>query len=274
MSSIVAPGPISPLSPSPKPHPHILHPPTPPHSSPSSPSSTHFSSSAIFERDIEPLSLSTLPAPRDHTLAAFVPSVLDEAIEALTASETDGDVEVELAGCQGEEEGFRRSPSPPGIPAASSLAAAAATRPAFIPGTFTAQAVGGLSTPPSPRSPGKALDLLPSLVPPPTSPPSTLPTARTPAHSSPSKRLSFVSYSDLLLSAPLTSVPLSQVTSPSSPPPHLSALAAASPQERGWSREQSAYGDEGGEWERVGMGKGLEERLEEVLKRGEGVSKA
>ncbi|KZT54859.1 hypothetical protein CALCODRAFT_519077 [Calocera cornea HHB12733] len=298
MASIASPHPALPHSHAPtKPGAHILHPPTPPHSSPSSPSSTHSSSSAIFERDIEPLSLSSLPAPRDHTLAAFVPSVLDEAIEALTAADGVGaeDVEVEVAGPsqEGEADGFRRSPSPPGIPAAASLAAARpplaerqSTTP-FIPGGFNpvpaVVAPTGLTTPPSPGSPHRQLD--PLLAPFPTtsmaaSPtphlPSTLspaaPTPRVPSASAhPSKRLSFLTYSDLLHSSPVTSLPLSQVTSPQQPPPHLSYLASApGPGSAGRSREQSAYGDEGGEWEREKLGRGLDERLEEVLKGREG----
>ncbi|KAH7087289.1 hypothetical protein BKA62DRAFT_762281 [Auriculariales sp. MPI-PUGE-AT-0066] len=102
-------------------------------------------------------------------------------------------------------------------------------------------------------------------------------------------RLSFVSYNDLLLSSPVSAVPLSTLTQPTSsePPPHLASIGAGprsgthSPSR---SRPRSivmnnrtsvllgaggadAPGVEGGEWEREGLGRGLEERLEELLRR-------
>jgi hypothetical protein len=94
------------------------------------------------------------------------------------------------------------------------------------------------------------------------------------------KRLSFVSYTDLLSSTPTATQPLSALTSPASSPAHIPGVSfGADPSVQG-----SAYGgsgapslrnfgfglgdedrmmdDVGGEWEREGLGKGLEERLE------------
>lgn len=90
-----------------------------------------------------------------------------------------------------------------------------------------------------------------------------------------SKRLSFISYHDLLASTPLSSVPLSALTSPTNnePPPHLVAVpgmkgsaigsGAVSPGAESVGRGRE---DDGGEFNHEGLGKGLEERLEAVLK--------
>jgi hypothetical protein len=123
-----------------------------------------------------------------------------------------------------------------------------------------------------------------------------------------SKRLSFISYADLLQSTPASTVPLASLTSSASsadPPPHLPSVlglaamqqherasasgassvhglslsAAGSPTGHGHGfgstshaarreRESSLLvpGEEaGGEWEREGMGMGLEERVEVLL---------
>lgn len=113
------------------------------------------------------------------------------------------------------------------------------------------------------------------------------------------KRLSFMSYSDLLASTPASLQPLSSLTTSASPdpPPHIpsvSGITQSSPAAqahgshspshspgRGNSlfraagviegragdslRDSGAFDDVGGEWEREGMGGGLEERLEALL---------
>ncbi|KAI9462564.1 hypothetical protein HD554DRAFT_1449500 [Boletus coccyginus] len=89
-----------------------------------------------------------------------------------------------------------------------------------------------------------------------------------------SKRLSFMSYSDLLASTPTSLVPLSSFTTcaTSETPPHISGVT-------GFPNSHSNTGsihcrdrdsialldDIGGEWEREGLGKGLEERLEALM---------
>ncbi|KAG8913783.1 hypothetical protein FRC01_004390, partial [Tulasnella sp. 417] len=130
-----------------------------------------------------------------------------------------------------------------------------------------------------------------------------------------SKRLSFISYNDLLNSTPMSSFPLSSVTSGAAEPPHqvdvtlrsprrtrtnsrqstlnrspvsdvfgartsvfedenlgsvlLSSAAAASANPNAQPALQQAHDvgpKSGGEWEREGMGSGLEERLESAFK--------
>ena len=123
-----------------------------------------------------------------------------------------------------------------------------------------------------------------------------------PAHF-PKKRLSFISYNDLLSSAPTTTQPLSSLTtcaSAADPPPHIPSVSGlnvvsavyssgrASPASRAPSlrsfplgaagigptgglthpgkRDSIALLDNlGGEWEREGLGKGLEERLDALV---------
>ncbi|KAF8339494.1 hypothetical protein F5887DRAFT_980272 [Amanita rubescens] len=117
-----------------------------------------------------------------------------------------------------------------------------------------------------------------------------------PSHGA-NKRLSFMSYSDLLTSTPASTLPLSMLTTSASsidPPPHLLSLtghhyhhhghqhpttASATGSLRGFpispngagskhgggpARQDSLniFDDVGGEFEREGFGKGLEERLE------------
>ena len=113
-----------------------------------------------------------------------------------------------------------------------------------------------------------------------------------PSHGA-NKRLSFMSYSDLLTSTPASTLPLSMLTTSASsidPPPHLPSLTQmhyhhhpATPSATGSVRgfpigvnghghggprhgarqdSLSVHDDVGGEWEREGFGKGLEERLE------------
>ncbi|KAL4063883.1 hypothetical protein V8B97DRAFT_2020629 [Scleroderma yunnanense] len=117
--------------------------------------------------------------------------------------------------------------------------------------------------------------------------PTTLshPPSPTPAQ----KRLSFISYTDLLASTPAATVPLSSLTncSAADPPPHIPRVSgitqyscpsrergSAGGAERGRG-ERSAGGadrdsvmlldDLGGEWAREGLGSGLEERLEALM---------
>jgi hypothetical protein len=118
----------------------------------------------------------------------------------------------------------------------------------------------------------------------------------------PKKRLSFISYNDLLSSTPTTTQPLSSLTTGASaadPPPHIPSVsglniasavyssactspASRAPSLRGYSLGAVGIGPTGGlthpgkrdsitmldnlggEWEREGMGKGLEERLDTV----------
>ena len=89
-----------------------------------------------------------------------------------------------------------------------------------------------------------------------------------------SKRLSFMSYSDLLASTPASMVPLSSFTTcaSSEPPPHIPGVAgfgnthSSAGSIHGRDRDSVALLDDvGGEWEREGLGKGLEERLEALM---------
>lgn len=84
-----------------------------------------------------------------------------------------------------------------------------------------------------------------------------------------SKRLSFVSYSDILNSAPLSTVPFSTIITSDELPPHIPAVLGQSVENVPGSGS-SVVGSEGGEWlggeyEREGFGRGLEARLEAVL---------
>ncbi|KIJ60821.1 hypothetical protein HYDPIDRAFT_116679 [Hydnomerulius pinastri MD-312] len=93
-----------------------------------------------------------------------------------------------------------------------------------------------------------------------------------------SKRLSFMSYTDLLASTPVSMVPLSSFTTcvSSDPPPHIAGVTGfGNTQSSGGSihggigrgdRDSIALLDDvGGEWEREGLGRGLEERLEALM---------
>lgn len=123
------------------------------------------------------------------------------------------------------------------------------------------------------------------------------------------KRLSFLSYTDILASTPVTTQPLSALTSPATdvPPPHLptvslsvhavgtrSVSASTAASMSGSARNSlvldsvlaghthgkaaadvkeptGGIGDDlGGEWEREGLGRGLEERLEALMAIGPG----
>jgi len=73
----------------------------------------------------------------------------------------------------------------------------------------------------------------------------------------------------------MSAAPLSSITSPASvePPPRVAPVSGHVSPSRGRISPPGAVGstnvgwgkDDGGEWEREGLGKGLEERLEEVL---------
>ena len=89
-----------------------------------------------------------------------------------------------------------------------------------------------------------------------------------------SKRLSFMSYADLLASTPTSMVPLSSFTTcaSSEPPPHLPSVTGFAHSHsnpgsiHGRDRDSIALLDDvGGEWEREGLGRGLEERLEALM---------
>lgn len=124
------------------------------------------------------------------------------------------------------------------------------------------------------------------------------------------KRLSFLSYNDILASTPISTLPLSSLTSPGTmePPPHIppvslsvnggsfapgfgsrsvSAAASAAGSARNSMfisgdsvlngfrgaadiKEPDGDDDIGGEWEREGFGSGLEERLEALMAVGPG----
>ncbi|KAI0070010.1 hypothetical protein K474DRAFT_1680480 [Panus rudis PR-1116 ss-1] len=327
-----------------------------PTSIPSSPTSVHSSSSAIFERDIEPVNPSPplisndphhIPRAR-HTepLDQSVPSVLDSAAEVLTTSTTDDDGLDSISivapiPVEGNQSGFTspisrlssRSPSPTGtnnrrsillnIPSPSpsftlplplqqqqqqqqqsqpteSVASSSPSRPTVR----TDAPIGtNISTPTSAyfsvhsedSSPTTAThhehplhSLSPTAVPSPTSPSASALTATTagshppsPKHSN--KRLSFISYTDLLSSTPAATVPLSSlVTAANEPPPHLPSVIGL-PQAQAMQSGSSAgslhdaagalvadptsgiLDDVGGEWEREGLGRGLEERLEALM---------
>ncbi|KAJ7803478.1 hypothetical protein B0H14DRAFT_3487258 [Mycena olivaceomarginata] len=303
------------------------------------PSSRHSSSSAIFERDIEPvlhlsspaLPNATSPArPKDphrtarskntEALEQSVPSVLDSAAAVLASlgpSLEDGDAVAVTA----------PAPHPP-----SSSASALFGDQGLGGGTVRSRSTGtgsGFVSPigsfrsrspsPSPRSgagagagAGNRNSLLlnipsPAGAPTPATSPASAsasassapPTARQfdsapPEHAAPrtpaasvNKRLSFVSYADLLSCTPTATQPLSALTSPAGSPAHItgvdpafapspggaSAGGSGAPSLRNFifggagaagagGEEDRMMDDVGGEWEREGLGRGLEERLE------------
>ncbi|KZV89143.1 hypothetical protein EXIGLDRAFT_721628 [Exidia glandulosa HHB12029] len=276
-----------------------------PNSIPSSPTSVHSSSSAIFERDIEPLPSSFLgaPAPQHHPhrtprskatepIDAGVPSVLSAAASALASAPSSpqalahpneldpfvviaptAQITSPAASVFGSPSGrASREQSPSGRqPRRSSTAAS--ERMSIAAASFSPQAQSQSitsSSPPTSYSPPISTSALPIV-------------GNAEASTGPaSNRLSFISYNDLLLSAPVSAVPLSTLTSPatSDPPPHLSAVSGSVAHSPARSRPRSIVGlgpggnrasillgdDHGGEWEREGLGRGLEERLEELLK--------
>ncbi|TCD65576.1 hypothetical protein EIP91_002497 [Steccherinum ochraceum] len=320
-----------------------------PASIPSSPTSVHSSSSAIFERDIEPINPSPpsltldphhIPRAR-HTesLDQSVPSVLDSAAEILTTSNSDEDgldnisivAPVQL---ENSPSGFTspisrlssRSPSPVGNRRLSALMNMPSPSPSF---TLPLPAPQPLQSPSSPVRPVVQTNV-PATPPAASTPTSTYfsvntgdssPTTAThhehPLHHLPTptstsaspishgtslaainipshppspkntatKRLSFISYTDLLSSTPSSSMPLSSLTLSVNEPPHLpSVLGLPQAQAQHMHTSGSSAGSlngaaglldgdsaamaadgVGGEWEREGLGRGLEERLESLM---------
>ncbi|KAL5634245.1 hypothetical protein ACGC1H_006162 [Rhizoctonia solani] len=225
-----------------------------PNSMPSSPTSVHSSSSAIFERDIEQPSFVShvvkdphhISRAMTHELDAAVPSVLSAAISALNVGSED-DVSV-IAPAQLNPR-FSRSPSP---------TARHSTGPS-PPATDTSPALSPHQTGASPTSPV-----------PPATPPHPIPRPRksNPQLNTDTNRLSFMSYHDLLASTPVATVPLSSIVSGGGEPGHLPGVIGLH-----GHRTSGIFGDDvsetHGEFDREGLGRGLEERLEGVLREGQ-----
>lgn len=208
-------------SPNVKTSPHRLSPspcPLSPSSIPSSPTSVHSSSSAIFERDIEPTSPPPQPAhPNPHRIprAKNMELSVPSVLDSAAAILTDSH--------PGETDVEVLSP------AASPLASRNPSPRASI--LLHASSI----TPPSPTA--IARELSPS-----------------PSPNAAAKRLSFLSYSDLLASNPTNTVPLSTLTTEPATPPHMPSLIDGG----------TVKGIGFDEWVREGLGMGLEERLEAV----------
>ncbi|KAG2094020.1 uncharacterized protein F5147DRAFT_418155 [Suillus discolor] len=320
-----------------------------PSSIPSSPTSAHSSSSAIFERDIEPMHPPSPPShPNPHRIARAkgteqlehsVPSVLDSAASILAASSPMEEDYISVVSPSRDRDrlttsGFAspigslrsRSPSPsgrtslllsipsqqgpitplnlstPGVGAGSPQRLSIQTSPLAFPskqGTSgKASAAPSISTPasvyystlssvePSPTTttaehPSSALPpiAISTLSPSSTytsSPyirPITISHPPSPTHG-PTKRLSFMSYADLLASTPASMVPLSSFTTCATPepPPHIPGVEGYALNQHdaaslsGRERDSIAMLDDvGGEWQREGLGRGLEERLEALM---------
>ncbi|VDB99596.1 unnamed protein product [Peniophora sp. CBMAI 1063] len=294
-----------------------------PASMPSSPTSIHSSSSAIFERDIEsiaPAPATSSHAPNPHRTARSkateqieyaVPSVLDSAA-AVLASPDDSIAVVAPAVPSPELAATSRSGlgSPSSRMSSRSASPSAVARPAKLPSPARSEtaplpplrqpSLGPMMpgayfpTPVSELPPAPPESATPTTTSPPASlSPSTSSAVPRPAPPSPravNNRLSFISYSDLLSSAPAASVPLTSLTSAATvqdPPPHLPAVlgvpqqaaSAASGSIRESARSSWYLNDRdvregrdglfvdeaGGEWEREGLGQGLEERLDALL---------
>ncbi|KAJ7502460.1 hypothetical protein B0H11DRAFT_640420 [Mycena galericulata] len=291
-----------------------------PSSIPSSPTSVHSSSSAIFERDIEPLHLSPATPgakkdphriPRSKTTESIdqsVPSVLDSAASILNSmASEDGDsiaviapaplsspglldqgtVRSRSSGFASPIGSFRsRSPSPsPRTGNRTSLLLNIPSPGALGQHQHVATPVpqSQFPTPPVSSSPNSGSLTARQFVDPVT-PTSALGenaySTGTARQGQANKRLSFMSYTDLLSSTPTATQPLSALTSPASSPSHIPGVSLATdpsvagsayggsgaPSLRnfgfGLGDEDRTMDDVGGEWEREGLGKGLEERLE------------
>lgn len=303
---------------------------------------SHSSSSAIFERDIEPITPSPPHLSHPHRtprgkateqLDHAVPTVLDSAA-AVLSSPTDDQLIAIVAPATTEHASFSnlssrlssRSPSPThgranvplmNLPSPSpSLTLPLPAHPgALTPQNLTVQTPPGgpsidATGAPSPTPTTSYFGLVTQepgtdVQPTPTTVAHTDPTVSTSQRSSPSvrpvsplalshppsphattKRLSFLSYTDLLTSVPSSTLPLSSLTTSatvSDPPPHLLTVlgipqhvgggsAGASPRNSFYGdrdvregREGLFIDDGGGEWEREGLGQGLEERLESLM---------
>lgn len=304
---------------------------------------SHSSSSAIFERDIEPITPSPPHPSHPHRtprgkateqLDHAVPTVLDSAATILS-SPTDDQVIAVVAPATSELASLSdlnsrlssRSPSPtrgrasvpfmslpspsPSLtlplpanpvhttspkfniqtPPAGPNAADAAGAPSPTPTTsyFSRSVSQEASTDvqPTPTSVASP-DLMASISQrssPLVLPVSSLALSHPPSPHAATKRLSFISYTDLLTSAPSSTLPLSTLTTSatvSDPPPHLLSVlgipqhgsggsASASPRTSFYGDRDVREGreclfiDDGGEWEREGLGQGLEERLESLM---------
>ncbi|KAI9445426.1 hypothetical protein H4582DRAFT_2117731 [Lactarius indigo] len=320
-----------------------------PTSIPSSPTSVHSSSSAIFERDIEPITPSPPHLSHPHRtprgkateqLDHAVPTVLDSAA-AVLSSPTDDQLIAVVAPVTTELSSFSnlssrlssRSPSPTygranvplmNLPSPSpSLTLPLPAHPGAQkltvqtpPGGPNIDATGVPSPTPTTsyfglvtRDPGTDVQPTPTTVAhtdltassqrssPSVRPVSPLALSHPPSPHASTKRLSFLSYTDLLTSVPSSTLPLSSLTTSatvSDPPPHLLTVLGIPQQvgsgSTGASPRNSFYGDRdvregreglfiddgGGEWEREGLGQGLEERLESLMVIGDfdSVSKA
>ncbi|KAG6896703.1 hypothetical protein C0992_006587 [Termitomyces sp. T32_za158] len=298
---------------------------------PSSPTSVHSSSSAIFERDIEPLTpaspLTHLASPANahriprskttETIEHSVPSVLDSAAAILTSIQNANDVAVVApahhpasfagSGFASPIGSFRsRSPSPTIAQGRNSLLLSIPqqqhhpVRPPSIQTSHVSPAPPAIVTPIDDEAPADSDSPTAAPIHGLTAPhsPATATAAAVSVSASPStasKRLSFVSYTDLLTSTPTSTVPLASLTVAASafePPPHISgvaypATASAATSLRGFPMGYDApshsgspkrardaqvllappgypatLDDAGGEWEREGLGRGLAERLD------------
>lgn len=279
-----------------------------PISIPSSPTSVHSSSSAIFERDIEPLptSLSLPASSHHHIIEQVVPSVLDSAAEMLLSEKEES---IDIVAPAYRQSGWTspmvksRSPSPVGSksgtasllfsPGAASTALS--SPPSSVTGSPPTRPVGSatisdkqippaLITPTSAyysvassaeSSPQNNVKELPNvndqaIRSPPTTPPRTARTRLTPLSTTPPaanpKRLSFMSYSDLLNATPTSLMPLSSLTNGAQEPPSQILPADAASIHNAGSRDSillsNVFKDE---WEKEGLGRGLEERIEAIM---------
>ncbi|CEL63511.1 hypothetical protein RSOLAG1IB_10819 [Rhizoctonia solani AG-1 IB] len=180
-----------------------------PNSMPSSPTSVHSSSSAIFERDIEQPSFvaHTIKDPHHisramtHELDAAVPSVLSAAISALNVGSEDDVSVIAPAQLNKPRLGHSRSPSP-------------TARPPFVerqstgpspPATDTSPALSPHQTGASPTSPLS-----------PVTPPLPIPRPRksNPQLNTDTNRLSFMSYHDLNIETELKTMKYKQTLIP------------------------------------------------------------
>jgi hypothetical protein len=298
---------------------------------------SHSSSSAIFERDIEPITPSPPHVSHPHRtprgkateqLDHAVPTVLDSAA-AVLSSPTDEQMIAVVAPATTEFPSFSglssRSSSPthgktnvplmnlpsptpsltplplPAHPGAQTPQKLVVQTP---PGGLSIDATGAPSATPTTsyfglvtKDPGTDAQPTPTTVPhpdltasqrssPSVRPVSPLALSHPPSPHATTKRLSFLSYTDMLTSAPSSTHTLSSLTTSatvSDPPPHLLSVLGIPQQAGGGSAgaspRNSFYGDRdvregreclfidevGGEWEREGLGQGLEERLESLM---------
>lgn len=312
-------------------------------SRPSSPSSIHSSSSAIFERDIEqpPASISLNSSttlshkssrifhPHGSNLEHTVPAVLDDAVEALTASApAEGLSGLEIEAPASSSGGGRctsatmspglrsrvasmqprtrtsasRSPSPetmlsgsPSSPTSAPLSLSALSSHVSSPGSTlpptSYEAMRDEPSSPTRRRAASQGQQVPggwthaeedtaaardgstsgNATPVPTAIPSHLNNT-----TKEKRRISFISYNDLLLSVPTTVTSLNEITSGNLSPDHLpgtispnvtsrSPVIAASASPVGSHTEHMSPLGGHGEWSREGLGKGLEQRLEDLI---------